>query len=115
MPGRLTTPTTDIWLRIGVMPARTAVRAALRAASQRVPPSARMVSTWSRVATSSPVMRSSASPTPVSVLPRIMPMIGIAYCGVYHGRACSTTTSPMAPISQVLPNTDSVPSRRSPA
>ena len=51
----------------------------------------------------------------MSVLPRIIPMIGIAYCGSYHGRACSTTINPIAPISHVLPNTDSVPSIRSPA
>ena len=49
------------------------------AASQRVAPSASAMSTRSRRAVSSSVIRSMPSDTPVSVLPRIMPRIGIAY------------------------------------
>src|SRR4051794_34307747 len=72
IPGRLTPPATIMALRIGIIPARIASRTAGRAASQRLAPNAREVSTSSRRPTSSPPRRSSPSEIPVRVLPKIM-------------------------------------------
>jgi hypothetical protein len=60
-------------------------------------------------------MRSTPSDTPVSVLPRIMPSIGIAYCGAYHGRMRITTKSPTAATSHELTQIETMLSARWPA
>ena len=84
------------------MPVRTAWITGCCAASQRVAPSAKSASTCSRRPASSSPSRSNESETPFSALPRIMPNSGIAYCGKYHGSACTTPKMATAAISPML-------------
>ena len=80
-------------LGLGIM---GAARTGSRAASQRVAPSASRVSTRSRLPVSSSVRRSRPIEMPLSVLPRIIPRSGIAYCGSHHGstRTMAATATP---------------------
>ena len=106
IPGRLTIPTTIIALMVGISPVRMACWTIGRAASQRVAPRARSASTCWRRAVSSPPSRSRPSETPLSVLPRIIPSRGMAYCGVYHGSTRTMTVSASAAISHEPPQTE---------
>jgi hypothetical protein len=101
-------------LRIGIIPARIASRTAGRAASQRLAPNAREVSTSSRRPTSSPPRRSSPSEIPVRVLPKIMPRKGIAYCGRYHGSARTTVSRATAVTTHEPAATEMIPSSQMP-
>ncbi len=42
----------------------------------------------------------------MSVLPRIIPSRGMAYCGVYHGFTCTMTVNASAATSHELAQTD---------
>jgi hypothetical protein len=50
--------------------------------------------------------RSNPSEMPVSLLPRIMPTSGIAYCGEYQGRTPTRTNTASEPMAQELPQTE---------
>jgi len=91
MPGSWTTPTVIIPLTVGIIAARSAARTSGCTASRPENPSARRASTSSRRAKRSAWRRSPASAALVIEFPRIIPAIGIRYCGSHHGRGCTTT------------------------
>ncbi len=105
----MTIPTTIIELRIGIMPVRTAVRMAPRAASHRVAPSASRPSTRSRWEDSSSPRRSRPSATPFIVFPSTMPSSGIEYCGAYQGSVPRIAQSAMPVTVHELSHSDSRP------
>src|SRR5215203_2675517 len=106
VPGSVTIPATAMTLIVGIMPVDTALRRGKRAASHRLAPKAKRVSTWFLWVVNSSPRRSSARDTPLTELPKIIPINGIAYWGVYHGRIRMMTNKVITMITQELKKID---------
>ena len=91
MPGSCTIPTVIMPFTVGIIAARSAVRAIGCIASRPEKPSASRASTSSARTRRSPWRRSPARAALVMALPRIIPAMGMMYWGSYHGRTCTMT------------------------
>src|SRR5882724_8195212 len=91
IPGSWTTPTVIRPLTVGIIAARTAERTIGCTASGPEKPRASMASISSVRTRRSDCRRSPASAALVIALPRIIPAIGMTYCGSYHGWTRTTT------------------------
>ena len=96
IPGMATIPAMAMLFRIGESPAETADRCAGLAACRAEAPRASLSSTRSWSAFRSLANRSAASDTAVTLLPRIIPSIGITVCASYQGRTPSESRTETA-------------------